>query len=197
MFEEWAHDYEALSLFPTYCGNACPKIDRDMLRRLNEARRFGQGIFYSRQTLYAQYDMKIYGDKPVDVMDTWVEMEGNTLQGYDPGYPVSGAVRTCRQWLFGGILWLSLVESAGAGYALALQWPADESAGREVLPGKRFWNGEANCLPTGWSGIFWDVRRTVPRFMKTFAVLNRRNERIEPVVTGTMLVRIPTGNVTY
>ncbi len=90
MFEEWAHDYEALSLLPTYCGNACPKIDRDMLRRLNEARRFGQGIFYSRQTLYAQYDMKIYGDKPVDVMDTWVEMEGSTLQGYDQGTQFPG-----------------------------------------------------------------------------------------------------------
>ena len=34
--------------------------------------------------------MKIYGDKPVDVMDTWVEMEGSTLQGYDQGTQFPG-----------------------------------------------------------------------------------------------------------
>ncbi len=90
MFEEWAHDYEALSTLPLYCGNSCPKIDRDMLKRLNESRRFGQGIFYSRQALYAKYDMKIYSDKPGDVMDTWVDMEGKTLQGYDQGTQFPG-----------------------------------------------------------------------------------------------------------
>ena len=90
MFEEWAHDYEALSTLPLYCGNSCPQIDRDMLRRLNESRRFGQGIFYSRQALYAKYDMKIYSDKPGDVMDTWVDMEGKTLQGYDQGTQFPG-----------------------------------------------------------------------------------------------------------
>ena len=113
MFEEWAHDYEALSLLPTYCGNACPQVDKDMLRRLNAARRFGQGIFYSRQTLYAQYDMKIYGDKPVDVMDTWHGHGRKNASGLRSGYTVSGAVRACRQRLFGRILWLPLVESAG------------------------------------------------------------------------------------
>lgn len=90
MFEEWAHDYDALSTLPAYCGNSCPQIDRNMLKRLNESRRFGQGIFYSRQALYAQYDMKIYSDKPGDVMDTWINMEGKTVQGYDQGTQFPG-----------------------------------------------------------------------------------------------------------
>lgn len=90
MFEEWAHDYEALSMLPTYCSNTCPQIDRNMLKRLNESRRFGQGIFYSRQTLYAQYDMKIYSDRPGDVMGDWIDMESQTVQGYDKGTQFPG-----------------------------------------------------------------------------------------------------------
>ena len=85
MFEEWAHDYEALSTLPLYCGNSCPRVDKDMLKRMNESRKFGQGIFYARQALYAQYDMAIYSDRPGDVMDTWIDMEGKTVQGYEPG----------------------------------------------------------------------------------------------------------------
>ncbi len=90
MYEEWAHNYDALSTLPAYCTNACPAVDRDMLKRLNESRKFGQGILYSRQVLYAKYDMALHSDKPGDVMKTWMEMEGDTVQGYDPGTQFPG-----------------------------------------------------------------------------------------------------------
>ncbi len=90
MFEEWAHHDETLSTLPEYCSGHCPRVDKDMLKRLNASRKFGQGLFYSRQALYAQYDMALYGDRLDDVMKTWVTLEGKTLQGHDPGTQFPG-----------------------------------------------------------------------------------------------------------
>ncbi len=90
MFEEWAYDYHALSLLPQYASGNCPQITKPMLKQINDARKFGRGIFYSRQTLYAKYDMALYSGEKRDVMAVWEKLESETPMGYDPGTQFPG-----------------------------------------------------------------------------------------------------------
>ena len=46
-----------------FCPDA-PVMDAALVERLNAARRFGQGIQYARQHLYAVFDMALYGESP-------------------------------------------------------------------------------------------------------------------------------------
>lgn len=61
MFEEWARRLETVGRIADYCQPACPAVDEDMMQRLDAARKFGRGLFYARQHLYASYDMAVYG----------------------------------------------------------------------------------------------------------------------------------------
>jgi thimet oligopeptidase len=89
MYEEWARAREPLGLFRRYCA-ACPEVDAALVARLHSARSFGQGIQYARQQLYASYDMALAGEKEVDPMKTWIEMESDTPTGYLPGTQFPG-----------------------------------------------------------------------------------------------------------
>lgn len=89
MFEEWAYDYDALATLPKY-GHGIPQMTKDLLKRINESRKFGRGIFYSRQTLYAKYDMAVYTNPSVDVMKTWDALESATPLGHDAGTQFPG-----------------------------------------------------------------------------------------------------------
>jgi thimet oligopeptidase len=57
-------------------------MDEALVARLNEARRFGRGIAYARQHLYASYDMALYGEQPREAMETWRAMEAATTLGH-------------------------------------------------------------------------------------------------------------------
>jgi thimet oligopeptidase len=83
IFEEWARRIESLSLLREVCPG-CPVMDEALVARLNEARRFGRGIAYARQHLYASYDMALYGEEPREPMDTWRRMEAATTLGHVP-----------------------------------------------------------------------------------------------------------------
>ena len=72
IFEEWARRLETLETIKEFCPDA-PVMDAALVDRLNAARRFGQGIQYARQHLYAVFDMTLYGPEPGRAMDTWVE----------------------------------------------------------------------------------------------------------------------------
>jgi len=89
MYEEWSRRPETLALY----GETCPKckpIDHGLIKRLEAARRFGQGTSYARQRLYAQYDMALASEKPGDPMQVWIEMEGRTPLGHVPGTQFPG-----------------------------------------------------------------------------------------------------------
>lgn len=90
MFEEWARREQSLKLFQTVC-NSCPKLDSDMIKRLDEARRYGQGIRYARQHLFASFDMALVGEKPEKAIDAWKRLEGATPLGHVDGtiFPAS------------------------------------------------------------------------------------------------------------
>lgn len=90
MFEAWAHAKQSLVLLPNYCSPSCPTVDSDLLKRMNQARKYGKGIFYARQLLYGRYDMALYDEHQKDVMVLWEEMEGKTPLGYTSGTQFPG-----------------------------------------------------------------------------------------------------------
>jgi thimet oligopeptidase len=90
MFEEWARRRESLALQPQFCKPACPAIDEARLKQLSAARLYGAGIRYSRQHLYAAYDMAASGETVPDPQSLWEKMEGETPLGYVPGTHFAG-----------------------------------------------------------------------------------------------------------
>lgn len=84
MYEEWARRLETLSLIRDYCEE-CPLMDQELVDRLEEARRFGQGMGYADQRMFAAYDQLLYGPEPVDVMGAWHAMERERVMGETQG----------------------------------------------------------------------------------------------------------------
>lgn len=92
MYEEWAKNYQSLGQISKYCAPSCPKITPAISKKINDARNFGRSIDYSRQTLYAQYDMSIHAAdaKQKNPLKVWQDMEGETALGYLPGSEFPG-----------------------------------------------------------------------------------------------------------
>ena len=81
IYEEWARNADALKLLKAHCPG-CPEIDAATLKRLGDSRRFGAGIDYARQELYAAFDMALAVDKPEKAQDVWKRLETATPLGY-------------------------------------------------------------------------------------------------------------------
>ena len=84
MYEEWARTLEPLAQVAGFCKTTCPVVDAALVKRLNAAHNYGRGIRYSRQMLYAAYDMEIHNPTPGDPLAIWERMEGATLLGHVP-----------------------------------------------------------------------------------------------------------------
>lgn len=89
MYEEWASRIESLSLLRSH-GQNVPSIDESLVKRLTAAAKFGAGIDYGRQWLYAAFDMALSGESPRPSLEVWREMEGATPMGYVPGTSFPG-----------------------------------------------------------------------------------------------------------
>ncbi len=89
MFEEWARREQPLALFKQVCPD-CPQLTHDDIERLEAARRYGKGIFYARQWLYASFDMELSRD-PRAPLAVWKKLEGATPLGHVEGtiFPAS------------------------------------------------------------------------------------------------------------
>ena len=89
MFEEWARREQPLALFKQVCAE-CPQLTRDEIERLEQARRYGQGMRYARQWLYAAFDMAL-STEPQPPLTVWKNLEGATPLGYvtDTSFPSS------------------------------------------------------------------------------------------------------------
>jgi thimet oligopeptidase len=83
MFEEWVRRPEALALFAKVCAE-CPALTKDEIARLNDARRFGQGLHYSGQHLLASFDMAL-STRPEKPLEVWKRLESATLLGSPEG----------------------------------------------------------------------------------------------------------------
>ena len=89
MYEEWASRNESLSLLQNH-GTDCPAIDEPLVKRLTAAAKFGAGIDYGRQWLYAAFDMALSSESPRRALEVWREMEGATPMGYVDGTSFPG-----------------------------------------------------------------------------------------------------------
>ena len=89
MFEEWARREQPLELFKQVCPD-CPHLTHDEIERLDAARRFGQGIRYGRQWLYASFDMAM-STNPQPPLELWTKLESATPLGHPKGtmFPAS------------------------------------------------------------------------------------------------------------
>jgi thimet oligopeptidase len=83
MYEEWARREGPLALMREVCAE-CPQLTHDEIGRLQAARRYGQGIRYARQWLYAAFDMELSKD-PRPPLAVWKELEAATPQGHVEG----------------------------------------------------------------------------------------------------------------
>ena len=83
MFEEWARREQPLALFKEVCAS-CPQLTHDDIARLEAARRYGQGLRYARQWLYASFDMALSTD-PQPPLAVWKALENATPLGYVEG----------------------------------------------------------------------------------------------------------------
>src|SRR5688500_16765586 len=83
IYEEWARDPRSLALLKTHCGG-CPEIDAETLKRLNDSKRFGAGIDYARQHLYAAFDMALASGTKESSQNVWKRLEGSTPLGFVP-----------------------------------------------------------------------------------------------------------------
>ncbi len=84
MLEEWVYDRRVLGVMREVCP-ACKPVPDDLLAKAVVAERYGTGVKYGRQQLYASFDLGMHGPDALDPMQLWAGMEGNTLLGYVPG----------------------------------------------------------------------------------------------------------------
>jgi len=89
MYEEWANRTESLSLMREHCST-CPVIDESLVRRLRSSRKFGSGIDWGRQHLYAAFDMALSSEEPGKALETWRGMEAATPMGHVEGTEFPG-----------------------------------------------------------------------------------------------------------
>lgn len=89
MYEEWANRMESLSLIREHCSE-CPAIEQELVDRLVAAAKFGAGIDYGRQLLYASFDMELSSEHPGECLEVWKRMEGATPLGYVEGTSFPG-----------------------------------------------------------------------------------------------------------
>ena len=83
MFEEWARREQPLALFKNVCPD-CPQLTKEQIAQLDAARRYGQGIRYARQWLYASFDMALATD-PRPPLAVWKALEAATPLGHVEG----------------------------------------------------------------------------------------------------------------
>ena len=88
-FEEWARRLESLVRLRGTSPDT-PPVDAGLVGRLDAARRFGQGLLYARQWLYASFDLALTGPTPGPAMAVWERMEAASLLGHVPGTAFPG-----------------------------------------------------------------------------------------------------------
>ena len=90
MFEEWVRRAQTLSLMKEVCAE-CPQLTADQIKRLDEARKYGRAMRYTRQWSFATFDMALVSGKPRPSLETWQEIERNSIMGHVEGtlFPAS------------------------------------------------------------------------------------------------------------
>ena len=80
MFEEWARREDALKLYAEICKD-CPQLTKEQIDQIDAARKYGRGVRYARQWLFAAYDMSLTTPNPDGALVSWQKLEGATPLG--------------------------------------------------------------------------------------------------------------------
>ena len=84
MLEDWVYDKQVVGLFAEVCPS-CKPLPGEMLDKARAASHYGKGLRFSRQHLYAAYDLALHGSEAHDPLALWAQMEGDTPLGHVPG----------------------------------------------------------------------------------------------------------------
>jgi len=113
MLEEWVYDPKVLLLMREVCATCAPVPDA-LLAQAKAARRYGKGMHYARQWLYAAFDLAMHGVDAPEPMALWARMEGATPLGHVQGtmFPAGFShVATGYGAGYYGYLWSEVVAS--------------------------------------------------------------------------------------
>jgi thimet oligopeptidase len=90
MLEEWVYDPKVLAVMREVCP-ACKPVPEDLLAKAKVAERYGKGVRYARQRLFASFDLAVYGPDAPEPMALWRKLEGETIVGHVDGsmFPAS------------------------------------------------------------------------------------------------------------
>jgi thimet oligopeptidase len=111
MLEDWVYDPKVLATFAAVCA-ACKPVPTELIEAAVKARDYGKAVRYSRQHLYASYDLALHGPTAPDPMNTWAGMEGATPLGHVLGtrFPASfGHIAGGYASGYYGYLWSEVV----------------------------------------------------------------------------------------
>ena len=84
MLETWVFDRRVLGLMAEVCPS-CKTVPDELLRQAEVAKRYGEGVQYARQQLFASFDLGLHGADAPEPMALWARMEGATPLGHVPG----------------------------------------------------------------------------------------------------------------
>jgi thimet oligopeptidase len=84
MLEDWVYDKKVLKLMAEVCAT-CKPVPDELVDKAVAAKEYAKGTQYSRQHLYAGYDLALHGPDMPEPMALWAKMEGATPLGHVPG----------------------------------------------------------------------------------------------------------------
>lgn len=84
MLEDWVYDPQVMALFGEVCASCLP-VPPTMLAQARAARDFGKGVQFSRQHLFASYDLALHGRDTAPPLALWTQMEAATPLGHVNG----------------------------------------------------------------------------------------------------------------
>jgi thimet oligopeptidase len=84
MLEDWVFEPRVLALMRDVCA-VCPPVPDELLAKAKVAERYGKGVHYARQHLFASFDLALHGADAPEPMALWTKMESATLLGHVPG----------------------------------------------------------------------------------------------------------------
>jgi thimet oligopeptidase len=84
MLEQWVYDSKVLEVMREVCASCAP-VPEALLAQARAAKRYGKGMAYARQWLYAAFDLTMHGADAPEPMALWTRMEGATPLGHVHG----------------------------------------------------------------------------------------------------------------
>ena len=84
MLERWVYDPKVLQVMREVCP-ACKPVPDELVAKADAAKRYGKGLYYARQWMYAAFDLGIHGADAAEPMALWARMEGATPLGHVQG----------------------------------------------------------------------------------------------------------------